>query len=288
MEASATSPDAGDPAPLNLLRDSWLPVLRRSGTRDTIRPAQVTPTNDPDPVVALDWPRADFRFACYEFLIGLLSTAFPPEGSMAWRDLWEEPPAPEVLDEAFAPIAHAFALDGDGPRFLQDLEDLASEPEPIERLLIESPGASTLRNNTDLLVRRNRLASLGRPAAAMALYAFQSWAPAGGAGNRTGLRGGGPLCTLVAPPEGGTLWRLLWANVLPGLPPDPDDLPKILPWLAPTVTSEGARVVTPGVRRRMLWDSEEADLAEAPAHLVMDVRRLDAGAASVVVGGSGA
>jgi CRISPR system Cascade subunit CasA len=197
-------------------------------------------------VVALDWPRPDFRFASLEFLVGLLSTAFPPEGSMVWRDLWEEPPPPEVLDKAFAPIAHAFALDGDGPRFLQDLENLASEPEPIERLLIESPGASTLRNNTDLLVRRNRLASLGRPAAAMALYAFQSWAPAGGAGNRTGLRGGGPLCTLVAPPEGGTLWSLLWANVLPGEPPDLDDLPRILPWLAPTVTSEGARVVTPG------------------------------------------
>jgi len=230
---------------LNLVADHWLPVLRQDGQRDTIRPAQIAEPKNP--VIALDWPRPDFRVAGLELLIGLLATACPPAGHSEWLDWWESPPDPTALDAAFAPIAHAFHLDGDGPRFLQDQEDLVSDPEPIEGLLIEAPGASTRRQNTDLLVRRGRVASLGRPAAAMALYTFQAWAPAGGAGNRTGLRGGGPLTTLVLPGDRPTLWQTVWANVpiQRDGPPDPSEFPLIFPWLAPTVTSEGGRVVTP-------------------------------------------
>lgn len=248
MEQNAAVPAA----PFNLLTASWLPVLRRSGARDTIRPTQITDRVADDPVIALDWPRADFRVAGLEFLIGLLSTTLPPVEHNDWLDRWDEPPTPEELDTAFAPMAHVFDLDGPGPRFMQDREDLVSDSEPVERLLIESPGGSTARNNTDLLVRRNRYTAFGRPAAAMALYTFQSWAPAGGAGNRTGLRGGGPMVTLVAPGAADTLWRLLWANVLKGEPPAPEDLPRVFPWLAPTITSEGAAVVVPEVNAHPL------------------------------------
>jgi CRISPR system Cascade subunit CasA len=225
------------------LTDPWLPAQRRSGRRDTILPAQIGETADA--VMALDWPRADFRIASLEFLIGLLATACPPAGNRAWRQGWEQPPDPATLNAAFAPLAHAFNLDGDGPRFLQDHEDLVSDAEAIERLLIEAPGASTQSRNTDLLVRRGRVASLGRAGAAMALFTFQSWAPAGGAGNRTGLRGGGPMTTLVMPGDRPTLWRQLWANVPLGQVPEPAELKRIFPWLAPTVTSEGSNVVTP-------------------------------------------
>lgn len=236
---------------LNLLRDGWIPTRRTSGARDIIRPSQVIDALSVDPVNALDWPRADFRIASLEFLIGLLATACPPESYEAWHDWWDEPPSVETLDAAFAPIAHAFDLDGNGPRFLQDFEDLVSDSEPVERLLIESPGGSTQTKNTDLLVRRDRFRALGRPAAAMALHTFQSWAPAGGAGNRTGLRGGGPLITLVVPPaavEGQPLrlWHLLWANVpVGGRAPTADELPRVFPWLAPTVESDGNRTVMP-------------------------------------------
>ncbi|WP_268921332.1 type I-E CRISPR-associated protein Cse1/CasA [Siccirubricoccus phaeus] len=237
--------DQGPRSPLNLLLQPWLPVLRQGGKHEMVRPAQIAEADNL--VVGLDWPRADFRIAGLEFLIGLLATACPPEDGSTWLDWWHSPPSPATLDAALAPFAHAFDLDGDGPRFLQDREDLVSDPEPIERLLIESPGASTLRQNTDLLVHRGRVARLGRPAAAMALYTFQGWAPAGGAGNRTGLRGGGPLTTLVLPGERPTLWQTLWANVpvRPEGPPAPEEYPLVFPWLAPTVTSEGNRGVTP-------------------------------------------
>jgi CRISPR system Cascade subunit CasA len=123
---------------------------------------------------------------------------------------------------------------------------IQSSAEPIERLLIEAPGESTNSKNTDLLVHRNRVASLSCATAAMALYTFQSWAPAGGAGNRTGLRGGGPLITMVMPGSAPTLWQTLWANVPDnGNLPRPDELPLVFPWLAPTVVSDGATLVTP-------------------------------------------
>jgi CRISPR system Cascade subunit CasA len=49
---------------------------------------------------------------------------------------------------------------------------------------------------------------------ATALYTLQINAPSGGVGHRVGLRGGGPLTTLVAPTEETTLWHKLWLNVL--------------------------------------------------------------------------
>jgi CRISPR system Cascade subunit CasA len=87
---------------------------------------------------------------------------------------------------------------------------------------------------------------MSRAAAAMALYTFQSWAPAGGAGNRVGLRGGGPLVTLVMPGPAPTLWQAVWANVSEGgEAPTPNELPSVFPWLATTVTSEDGTFVTP-------------------------------------------
>ncbi|ACI50223.1 CRISPR-associated protein, Cse1 family [Gluconacetobacter diazotrophicus PA1 5] len=222
---------------MNLLTASWLPIRRKSGAAETIRPAQIVDRVADDPIMALDWPRADFRIASLEFLIGLLATAFPPKNEDIWCETWEDPPSVEALDEAFAPVAEAFWLDGPGPRFLQDLENLQSGQEPVERLLIDAPGDSTVKKNTDLFVHRQRIMALGRPAACMALFTLQSWAPSGGAGNMTGLRGGGPLVTLVLPREGASLWEMVWANTPFGVPPSEADLPRVFPWLAPTIGS---------------------------------------------------
>ena len=231
--------------PFNLLTAAWLPARRRSGRLDVIRPAQIAESLDDDPVLAIVWPRPDFRIAAIEFLIGLLSTFAPPADEEAWQDRWQTPPDPAALDAAFGPYAHAFALDGDGPRFLQDFDALDGTPNPAGTLLIEAPGANTLRNNADLLVKRGRVNVLSRAAAAMALFTLQTYAPSGGAGHRVGLRGGGPLTTLILPPGSdgapAPLWRAVWAHVRPGKPVPLADLPRVLPWLAPTLTSEKNR-----------------------------------------------
>ena len=241
---------------LNLLRAAWLPLRRRSGRIERVTPFQITDSIDDDPFVAFAWPRPDFCGAAHEFLIGLLATAAAPENEDEWEDLWFAPPPPEVLRDRFESVAHAFDLDGPGPRFLQDRDPLdGAEEKAVAALLIDAPGAQTLRNNADLFVKRGGAPVLGRAAAAMALFTLNAYAPAGGAGHRTSLRGGGPLTTLAI--AGEHLWGRLWPNVetvesikdrwpLPSAPPDDPDA--IFPWLGPTHTSNtraDGRMTTP-------------------------------------------
>ena len=241
---------------LNLLHAAWLPLRRRSGRIERVELCRVTDSIGNDPFVAFAWPRPDFNGAAHEFMIGLLATAAAPENEDEWEDWWANPPAPEVLQDRFISIARAFDLDGPGPRFLQDWDPLeGAEEKSVAALLIDAPGAQTLRNNADLFVKRGGAPVLGRAAAAMALFTLNAYAPAGGAGHRTSLRGGGPLTTLAIAND--HLWGRLWANVesveaikgrwpLPSsLPDDPD---AIFPWLGPTHTSNpkaGGRATTP-------------------------------------------
>jgi len=248
----------------NLITDNWLPVRRASGAKEMIAPWQITDQHDTDPIVALAAPRADFNGALMQFLIGLLQTAAPPTkaDNDDWLDWLEQAPAPEVLQEKFERIHHAFNLNGAGPRFIQDFDELEGDTKPIDALLIEAPGANTLRNNADHFIKRGGVEALCPACAASALFTLQTNAPGGGAGHRTSLRGGGPLTTLAiidsrdsaGLPE--TLWRNIWLNVLrerdvESLSDGSDKRTDadIFPWLAPTRTSDihhGGRDTYPG------------------------------------------
>lgn len=236
--------------PLNLLTDPWIQVRR--GATDTgaglIAPWQLTESIDTDPVVALDAPRPDFNGVLAQFLIGLLQTAFAPADESEWFEHFESPPTPDRLKAAFAPFAHAFDLDGDGPRFMQDRDQLADQkPLPITALLIDTAGSETH------FVKDLPTQGFSPAMAALALFSLQTNAPSGGVGHRTSLRGGGPLTTLVvASPDSEskrpTLWQSLWLNVLDstmlGCRADPADAGQIFPWLAPTRTSEKGTLPT--------------------------------------------
>ena len=63
--------------PANLIQTAWLPIRRASG-RGIIKPHDLTTNLATSPILDVDWPRADFRIACIEMLIGLLATAGPP------------------------------------------------------------------------------------------------------------------------------------------------------------------------------------------------------------------
>lgn len=226
---------------LNLVRDAWIPAQSPGEPIRMFRPAEIAADL---PANSIAWPRADFRISQLEFLIGLLATCCAPDEDQ-WESWWQTPPDVATLDAAFAPFVHAFNLDGEGPLFMQDFDALEAGVESIEKLLIEAPGKKGVNENTDLLVKRGRANRLSRSTAAIALYSLQSWAPEGGAGIRTGLRGGGPLLTLVLPERKGSLWHLLWANVPCGKIPATTDLPRVFPWLAPTQGSQDGYKVTP-------------------------------------------
>ena len=232
--------------PLNLITDPWIPAIRE-GVRTTLRPDQIAEEG----VSRLDWPRDDLNLACLELLVGLLFLSDPPRHDGDWDERYGTPDS-DRLRAALKPFAPHFELTGDGPRFLQDLERLEEsvKPEngnPPDMLFIDSAGTNAAKKNADLMVKRGRYPALSLPIAAMALYALQAFAPAGGSGNRTSMRGGGPMVTLVQPLDGGmhALWRLVWSNVPEGAPLPADRAEEALPWLRPTRTSEGTQVVTP-------------------------------------------
>lgn len=240
--------------------ECWLPFRRRSGDVEWLAPYAITSRWADDPIVALAAPRPDFNAALLEFLIGLYSVALALPDDDAWLALEKVPPSPELLKERLMALPAAFNLDGDGPRFLQDFTaaDFAKQADlPIENLLIDAAGENTQKLNKDLFVKRGRAEAMGRPAAAMALITLQAYAPAGGQGHRTSMRGGGPLTTLVEPRANGRgddasqeqpLWKLIHANLLLAaghawLAEDwqsaegQRQAPLIWPWLAPTLTS---------------------------------------------------
>lgn len=225
----------------NLLRERWLPVAVPGEAWSWRTPTEAILA---PPGARLAWPRADFCGAAHEFLIGLLSVALAPRTDADWRAGWETPPTAADLDAAFAPLIPAFDLDGPGPRFLQD--STATEDgrlAPVAALLIDAPGENALKRNLDFFVKRAAVEALCPRCAAMALHTLQTYAPSGGQGHRTGLRGGGPLTTLAV--KEGDLWRTLWANVLPWQTVERDPIrmrpaepAPVFPWMGP-VASRG-------------------------------------------------
>jgi CRISPR system Cascade subunit CasA len=231
------------PKLFSLIDSEWLPMRRASGRRVVIRPSGLTADINDDPIVSPEWGRADLDVATLELLIGLLAVACPPYDGSDWLDRWNVPPSQDDLDAALGPLAEFFDLDGDGPRFMQDREPLQGATTPVEALFIGAPGANTQKLNRDLFEKRDRLRHLSRPAAAIALFALQAFAPVGGGGHRTSLRGGGPLTSLIVPGprRDGTalsLWHMLWANVPRGQSAKAKELGYIFPWTAPTRVSD--------------------------------------------------
>ena len=232
--------------PLNLITDPWI-CATRDTTPVTLRPDQIAEERG----TRLDWPRDDLNLACVELLVGLLFLADPPRDDGDWHERYSTPD-PDRLRTALAPFAPHFELTGDGPRFLQDRDRFEAgtkggDIKSPEMLFIDSAGKKTVSNNADLMVKRERYTVLPLPHAAIALYTLQAFAPSGGAGNRTSMRGGGPMVTLVQPLDSGAypLWRLVWCNVPEGVPLPADRAAEALPWMRRTRTSKDDETVTP-------------------------------------------
>lgn len=228
---------------MNLLEEKWLPVRRRTGKVDWIAPHQIT---EPD-IVAFAANRADFNGALAQMMIGLLQTATPITDEGDWEDLLDAPPAAEVLQKWFAPAADAFVLDGEKARFMQDFSLTEGAECTIDALLIDAAGGSAIDKNTDHFVKRDTIKAMCRHCVATALFTLQTNAPAGGAGHRTSLRGGGPLTTLVVATPSRGLWQDLWLNVKPqhAFLQQGGDVQKtakyfIFPWLAEIVKIQAA------------------------------------------------
>jgi CRISPR system Cascade subunit CasA len=227
---------------MNLVKDVWLPCKFKDGSVKEIAIAEIA---NPD-VIDLALPRADFQGAAYQLLIGLLQTVMAPENRKEWHQRYNNPPTKDELQKQLDKVAHAFNVTGDGPLFMQDFDPLedVKNATSVAALLIDAPGGKTIKDNTDHFVKRGGSDALSVPMAALALFTLQINAPSGGQGHRVGLRGGGPLTSLVLPAgEQSPLWQKIWLNVIckrfwsyeePVL-----TSAKVFPWLGETKISRG-------------------------------------------------
>lgn len=224
----------------NLLREHWLPVVLEDGRRVFVAPCDISQPFDGQNILRIASGRPDCDISLTEFLIGLLAVTMAPQELRAWPKLYRTPPPREELEAALQPLEAALVLDGDGPRFFQDLEPLDGGATPVEALFMDAPAQH--------FVKPGRITALSRAGAAIALKTLQTSAPAGGAGHRTSLRGGGPLTTIVLPGTADntepTLWQRLWANIPDELRAEPDEFPRVFPWLVPARVSDKSGVAT--------------------------------------------
>lgn len=223
---------------MNLISENWIPVRRADGSLQRIAPWQLTDGIGDNPIVAVASPRPDFDGALTQFLIGLLQTTCTPSEDQWWDWRKDAVPSPEVLKARFKAVAHAFELEGE-KAFMQDFKPGQLDKKfGIAALLIGSPPEDS---ETDLFIKRNSVTQLCQNCVAAALFSLQTDSPEGGSGYRTGLRGGGPLTTLVL---GSNLWETCWLNVLEkdrylaGAAPEENAEHERFPWFASTRTSE--------------------------------------------------
>lgn len=235
--------------PYNLMREPWLPLRRRGDDVDWVEPWRLTERGPGGELLyrAVDAPRPDCNGALTEFLIGLVQTAMPPPDEKAWHQAWREPLPPEELRQACEAVAHAFDLDGPGPRFMQQTLPAKAERWPSHLLLIEQPEDKKEKENKDHFIKRGQMQALCRPCLAAALHTLQTYAPSGGRGHFTSLRGGGPLTTLAL---GRNLWETVWLAVQPAnrfwsKMPRQADPALTFPWLGPSPRGDKETRLTP-------------------------------------------
>ena len=224
----------------NLLTDAWLPFRLRDGSTSVLPLSAVVR----DDVIDVDLPREDFTSAAYQLLIAILQTIMAPQDDIEWGDRFHQPPTEAELSERFLLIEHAFSMNEPAPLFMQDFDPLDhAKPITIAGLLIDAPGENTIKLNTDHFVKRGVGDVMSPAMAVLALWTLQVNAPAGGAGHRVGLRGGGPLTVLVIPDSlEASFWQKLWLNVINRevwVYEDPDfHSSKVFPWLSSTRDSK--------------------------------------------------
>ncbi len=234
---------------INLITDRWIPVRRRNGERGTIAPWQITDGHEGDnPIGTIAAPRPDFDGALVQFLVGICQTVLTPEDDEEWEELLLSPPSGDELRAKLEPVAPAFNLGGDGPRFMQDLDVEDGKDWTIDNLLIGMPEETKISKNTDWFVKRGTVQGLCPKCATMALFTLQTNAPKGGRGHMTSIRGGGPMTSIILGP---TLWQTVWANVINQEHRDCDGGPatagdsRRFPWMGPLRAGRTERPRTP-------------------------------------------
>jgi CRISPR system Cascade subunit CasA len=226
---------------MNLIFDKWLPVIRKNGSTDEIAIADILKNHEDNPIVDIIMPRPDFRNSMYQLLIGVVQTAAMPDDEETWNDLWIHPYSNKEFKDKLEQYRECFEIDSDGPAFMQDFNLDTFTEEKLTNIFLDLPGNEHFNKNIPQKINPYW--------ACLALYSLQTFGPAGGRGHKTGLRGGGPLTTILVKQEGAgvfsNLWHTLWINIFPkefvsnnlSGNPEKKEFSDIFPWMKPTKIS---------------------------------------------------
>lgn len=142
--------------------------------------------------------------------------------------------------------------------------------------MIDAPGDKTLKQNKDLFIKRNGIKQLCLSCGAQALLTLQLNAPEGGRGHWTGLRGGGPVSTIVLDSN---LWRTLWHNILNvddltvfGSTQKNDDVDKF-PWAGKTRISSAITRKDEKGKKQKRYSNTFTNQDINPAHIYWAISR---------------
>ncbi len=229
---------------MNLIEDIWLPIVRKDGKREKIAICQLLDDYSFNPVMKLEAPRPDLRNALYQLLIGIVQVVATPEDEEEWMDLYKDPYDSKSFLELILTYKECFEIDTNGPAFMQDYRLENPNPMSLAKLFLDSPSDNALKLNKDHFIKRDTIRAIDPYWAAVALYALQTFTAGMGAGHRVGLRGGGPLTTIICLDPSCTLWQNIWINILSAgdIQSLPGDIAKVqkenfFPWMRETKTS---------------------------------------------------
>src|SRR5690606_19002972 len=148
---------------MNLLLDNWIPVRGSSllGLKQIL-----CESDDIARQRQLALPRDDMELACLQLLISLVQVALAPPNRQAWIERMTKPLTEAEYDSAVESLADWFDLDHPKHPFMQIRGVSASDPTPIQKLLVGLPEG----NNHTFFNAPGEACHLGPAAAAIALF----------------------------------------------------------------------------------------------------------------------
>jgi CRISPR system Cascade subunit CasA len=255
---------------MNLLEDPWIPVRADDGADAFLLLAYRDLLCEPGQHWQISLPRDDLELACLQLLACMTQVMFLPDDDSDLSRRLAAPLTQAEFDAGIAPFLDWFDLDHPTQPFMQTRGVKATEPTPIQKLLIGLPEG----NNHAFFNEAGEVRQVSGPVAAIALFNQASNCPSFGGGFKGSLRGGAPITTLVFDRD---LRRMVWRNVLTrprveerqiAAPGPAQDQPT---WVSPIAEKSTIHWNQIGLMRGLFWQPAHVELVKADEARVCDV-----------------